>query len=162
MKKLVMWFLVFSVSSSGFTQVKGTLEEKDGKKVLTVWGSHQERGYAHGYLMAESVKSVFDNYLVNYLWMSNALIYVYMRNLFVNHFAIEDKYQTEAEAFNLRREDKEGDKGGYLQGERRRPGRQDTENELFHPQINKQVGAERRGRPGIGGKFSRYAPLHPQ
>jgi|GEM_PF-3391637 len=98
MKKLIMWFLLFSVSSSIFAQVKGTLEEKDGKKVLTVWGTHQERGYAHGYLMAESVKSVFDNYLVNHLCMGIPFYYLYMRSLFVGNFAIEDKYQTEAEA----------------------------------------------------------------
>ena len=35
--------------------VKGRLEVKDGHRVLTVWGTPYERGFAHGYLLAPSI-----------------------------------------------------------------------------------------------------------
>lgn len=39
--------------------LKGRLEERGGRRVLTLWGSPRERGYAHGYLLARDI-----NYLL--------------------------------------------------------------------------------------------------
>ena len=36
-------------------EVKGRLEVQDGHRVLTVWGTPHERGFAHGYLLAPSI-----------------------------------------------------------------------------------------------------------
>ena len=44
-------------------KVNGALAEIEGLSVLRVWGTPQERGYAHGYLMAEQIVSVLDQYL---------------------------------------------------------------------------------------------------
>jgi hypothetical protein len=44
-------------------KVNGTLAEIEGLSVLRVWGTPHERGYAHGYLMAEQIVSVLDEYL---------------------------------------------------------------------------------------------------
>lgn len=41
-------------------KVNGTLAEKDGLPVLTVWGTPEERGYAHGFLLANEIVSLFD------------------------------------------------------------------------------------------------------
>ena len=38
---------------SSKAEVKGTLATIDGLPVLRVWGTPEERGYAHGYLLAE-------------------------------------------------------------------------------------------------------------
>jgi len=48
----------------------GTRQEKNGWTVLSIKGSAQERGYAHGYLMAAELKEIFKmldfNFLNNY------------------------------------------------------------------------------------------------
>lgn len=44
-------------------QLTGRLTQVDGVPVLTLWGSQHERGFAHGYLMAEDIIRLFDGYL---------------------------------------------------------------------------------------------------
>lgn len=44
-------------------QLTGQLTQVDGVPVLTLWGSQHERGFAHGYLMAEDIIRLFDGYL---------------------------------------------------------------------------------------------------
>ncbi len=43
--------------------IKGDLREIDGVSVLRVWGSPVDRGYAHGYLMADKILEVLDGYV---------------------------------------------------------------------------------------------------
>ena len=42
------------------TEIKGTLSEVDGVRVLQVWGTPSERGYAHGYMLAEDIVELVD------------------------------------------------------------------------------------------------------
>lgn len=44
-------------------EINGTLTEIEGMTVLRVWGTPHERGYAHGYLMAEQIAAILDQYL---------------------------------------------------------------------------------------------------
>ena len=44
-------------------KVNGTLSEVDGLRVLRVWGTPEERGFAHGYLLAETIKELANSYL---------------------------------------------------------------------------------------------------
>lgn len=44
--------------------VKGTLETVRGVRVLRVWGSPAEMGYAHGYLLASDLLQTLENHLV--------------------------------------------------------------------------------------------------
>jgi hypothetical protein len=44
-----------ALSSEPSSPITGTLKTVDGIRVLTVWGSNYERGYAHGYLMANDL-----------------------------------------------------------------------------------------------------------
>ncbi len=41
-------------------EVNGTLSTIDHVRVLRVWGTPQERGYAHGHLLAKDIVAVFD------------------------------------------------------------------------------------------------------
>jgi len=41
-------------------EVNGTLSEIEGVRVLRVWGTPQERGFAHGYLLADKIVPLFD------------------------------------------------------------------------------------------------------
>ena len=44
-------------------RVNGTLTEIDGMPVLRVWGTPRERGYAHGFLLAEQIVPLADGFL---------------------------------------------------------------------------------------------------
>ncbi|UCG31711.1 MAG: hypothetical protein JSU68_08580, partial [Phycisphaerales bacterium] len=66
------WFVVLCIglalstavyAGEGKPDVNGTLTEIEGLTVLRVWGTPAERGYAHGYLMAEQIAAVMDQYL---------------------------------------------------------------------------------------------------
>ena|GEM_PF-3343183 len=43
--------------------VNGSLEEVNGVRVLRLWGSRHEMGYAYGFLMANELADVFEQYL---------------------------------------------------------------------------------------------------
>jgi len=45
------------------TKVNGTLSEIDGLPVLRVWGTPKERGFAHGYLLADTIKAMANSFL---------------------------------------------------------------------------------------------------
>lgn len=45
------------------TKVKGILSEIDGLPVLRVWGTPKERGFAHGYLLADTIKTMANSFL---------------------------------------------------------------------------------------------------
>ncbi|MEZ4384829.1 MAG: C45 family peptidase [Nannocystaceae bacterium] len=46
----------------GDTSIHGALRTVDGQRVLHVWGTPREMGYAHGYLLREAILGVVDGY----------------------------------------------------------------------------------------------------
>jgi hypothetical protein len=46
-------------------KVTGSLETIDGVRVLKVWGSPYERGYAHGFLLADDIVALFKSALLD-------------------------------------------------------------------------------------------------
>ena len=46
-------------------KVNGTLSEIDGVRVLRVWGTPEERGFAHGYLLADTTVELAEGFLAN-------------------------------------------------------------------------------------------------
>ena len=67
MKKSLTIILILNINLTILAQINGTLDVIHGKKVLKVWGTHSERGYAHGYLLGEEIKHVFDEYVIDHL-----------------------------------------------------------------------------------------------
>ncbi len=68
-----------------------------GKKILKVWGSHYDRGYAHGYLLGEQIREIAVDYFIGAFLLYSSVTYNYCRNYFDEHFLIEDRYFTEAQ-----------------------------------------------------------------
>ena len=79
-------------------EVNGDTLTIDGKKILKIWGTHQERGYAYGYLLAEEIKQVAEEYVIGFYFQNNAYYYEYCRNYFLANFEVEEKYHTETQA----------------------------------------------------------------
>ena len=85
--------LLFIVSAYS-QDVNGDITTVDDKTILKVWGTHYERGYAHGYLLADRVKAEFDQFMVGSVFGS-AVNYESARQYFVENFAFETKYEDE-------------------------------------------------------------------
>ncbi len=100
MKKLLLiLILLFSISTILSAQtVNGDTLTYDGKKILKIWGTHQERGYAYGFLMGDEIKEIAEDYIIGYVFNNSSYLYENFRSYILEHFAIEGKYHTETDA----------------------------------------------------------------
>ena len=55
--------------------VCGRLSEQDGLRVLELWGAPEEAAYAHGYLLAEDIISMFDEFMFSEAVVPNPAVY---------------------------------------------------------------------------------------
>ncbi|NLW19364.1 MAG: T9SS type A sorting domain-containing protein [Candidatus Cloacimonetes bacterium] len=69
-----------------FAQVNGDLKHIGNKAILHVWGSHYERGHAQGYLIAEPILDVFDEFFWIMFLFSDPVWYQYLKGLYTDHF----------------------------------------------------------------------------
>ena len=95
---LLLLLVLVSHTGTATAEVHGALEVVEGKYVLTVWGTHAERGHAAGFLLGEQAKTVFDEYFIDYFCGGSAGLYNYCRNLFTSSFTVDAEYQAEAAA----------------------------------------------------------------
>lgn len=64
MKKLLFLFVLFLSLQSFSQQVNGLIVSDTGNiTVIKVWGTHYERGFATGYLLAEHIIDLYINYI---------------------------------------------------------------------------------------------------
>ncbi|MEA3445176.1 MAG: T9SS type A sorting domain-containing protein [Bacteroidota bacterium] len=100
MKKMYLLFICFSLLTPQlqFAQtVNGEIiSDQNSLTVLKVWGNHQERGYAYGYLLADKIKDVYEGYLVPQFGngLANAKLMIQQGQV----FNIDQEYITEAQA----------------------------------------------------------------
>ncbi len=98
MKKYIIILLYLLFSFNLFSQtVNGVIEFEDQQfKIVKVWGTHEERGYATGYLLAEGVNDLMENYLMP----AFGSYYDMARNLLLTdaHIKIDSVYIYEAMA----------------------------------------------------------------
>ena len=79
-------------------QVTGKLETVDGLRVLTVWGSDYERGFAHGYLLANEIIDFAGKALVDPLVVASKEVYEQkVRTVVVGAFKFDPRYEQELE-----------------------------------------------------------------
>ncbi len=98
MKLKVLIFLIFIslTLSRGFSIVNGQLSQIGNKYILKVWGTHYERGYAMGYLLAPNIMNVFSNYFYTIVTGANPNTYEYYLNLHRNNFNTDSRFSDEA------------------------------------------------------------------
>jgi hypothetical protein len=96
MRTLATLLLILALATQASAQVNGDLEVIDGKSVLTVWGTHHERGYAQGYLAGDGVKAMFDDYMIGYLCAGSAFMYGLFRGEYVASYTVDADYLDEA------------------------------------------------------------------
>ncbi|MBI5219379.1 MAG: T9SS type A sorting domain-containing protein [Bacteroidia bacterium] len=67
MKKaaFVLWVLILIFKNTYSQNVNGTILSDTGNvSIVKVWGTHQERGYAVGYLLGNKIKAIYTGYIV--------------------------------------------------------------------------------------------------
>ena len=99
MKKLIIIFFIAFIGTNFLISqtVNGDTLTYDGKKILKVWGTHSERGYAYGYLMGNEIKDVAENYVLASVFANSAYVYSFARTYFSDHFSVEENYQEEVQ-----------------------------------------------------------------
>lgn len=92
---LLLGFLLPQTSNSQEIQGEILFDTLDFK-VIRVWGTHSERGYAYGYITGNQINDIFNNY-IKPLFGNN---YNTARNLILadNNFQIDEVYRQEAQA----------------------------------------------------------------
>ena len=76
--------------------VGGRLEYKEGQRILNVWGTHYEMGYAHGWLLGDKIMELLEGYGLQVLMDPVAYETVYLP-LAQYLFTIDPRFQEELE-----------------------------------------------------------------
>ena len=83
MKIITLLFIIIILSVCCIAQVNGIVQDIDGKKVLIIWGTHYERGYAHGYLLGNEIVTIINDYIIDYVCFGSAVAYNSMHGFFM-------------------------------------------------------------------------------
>jgi hypothetical protein len=85
--KLMFIFLAASLVLAPLAaQCNGELTSVGDKYILQVWGSHYERGYAQGYLLAPRIMQVFSSYFFPYVAANSVGRYNNMLDYYFNYY----------------------------------------------------------------------------
>ncbi len=64
-KKILLSALVLTIYLSLNAQVQGVIiSDTNNYKLVKIWGTHEERGYAYGSLLGDDITEIFNNYLI--------------------------------------------------------------------------------------------------
>ncbi len=96
--KLITILLFLSLSHSFSYEINGVKSTVYGIKIIKVWGTHQERGFAYGYLLSEEIQDILTNYLIKEVLYGDLQSYEGFRFNFLQNFDVDEKYQIEAQA----------------------------------------------------------------
>jgi hypothetical protein len=95
-RRILLLFAVFLFCiSSAMPQNGAILLDSLNLKVVKVWGTHQQRGYAYGYLCGTGMTQIIDNYVKPVLGAN----YTAARNIILagTDLEIDTRFQTEAQ-----------------------------------------------------------------
>lgn len=98
MKKIIYLILILLAVGSGLVaQVNGELSQMGNNWILQTWGTHQQRGYAQGYLLSQPIMQIYQNYIFTILAMGNPIVYNSIVSFYLSSFTVEPKYDQEAQ-----------------------------------------------------------------
>jgi Secretion system C-terminal sorting domain len=92
----VMFILLLLTVSLCMGQVNGVRENlEEGRIKVRCWGTHAERGYAQGYLLAEESVQLFEDYVIGYMYNNSAFMYEQSRTIFMANWEVDTEYLEE-------------------------------------------------------------------
>ena len=78
-------------------EVNGTLTEIEDVSILRIWGTSFEKGYAHGYLLAEDIVTMLENFIANSTFGLNAATWENQVIPSIGMFTIVPRFEQELE-----------------------------------------------------------------
>jgi len=96
LKTLFVFALVLLLSGIN-AQVNGELSQTSNKWILKTWGTHQQRGYAQGYLLSQPIMQIMNTYMYQTIAMNNPAVYNNLLDFYQTNFEVESKYQQEVQ-----------------------------------------------------------------
>jgi len=97
-RKVLFPLIVFCLLVSSIqADVNGDTLRVEDKKVLKVWGTHYERGYATGWLMGNEIMEIAVDYVIESVFFNSAALYYSTRAFFDCNYSVEVKYENEAQ-----------------------------------------------------------------
>ncbi len=102
MKKLVLSLMLGFIALNAFSNpvVGGDTTRINGKLVLYLMADHEANGWYYGYLLGDRIMEIMDNYVINHAF-GGAPIYQMAREIFSDHFTVDDKYAVMAQGMIL-------------------------------------------------------------
>ncbi len=91
---LTMIALLLPIRSKAQTPVNGSIEFQGSQRILNLWGTNYEMGYAHGYLLASDIMLMIEKYVFEYMMNSSVSKLNQMSQVAENNF-IWGKYNDE-------------------------------------------------------------------
>ncbi|MCF8295404.1 MAG: T9SS type A sorting domain-containing protein [Bacteroidales bacterium] len=96
-KKLLLFSLILLFGITSRAQINGAIvADTNNIQIIKLWGTHQERGFAYGYLIGNQINTLFNGYLKPQF----GAYYSYARNIIAvgQDIQIDSMYILEAEA----------------------------------------------------------------
>jgi len=65
---LIFILFITCILNTSARNINGkVLSDSTGIKIIKVWGTHEERGFAMGYLLAENIRDIYTGYMLPYM-----------------------------------------------------------------------------------------------
>ncbi len=92
---LLLILLALIITPIKSQEINGEILSEDNNiKIIRVWGTHEERGYATGYLLADNILDLYENFIIPSFGDYMSLARMVISN--PAHFNIPQEYQNEA------------------------------------------------------------------
>ena len=72
---LVIFANGLATESPSLASINGSLRQIGNQQILDLWGSNYEMGYAHGYLMADTIRNLIEEYAIGQIVGGDVSIY---------------------------------------------------------------------------------------
>lgn len=95
--RILLSIILLGLLMPAFAQVNGDLTQFAEKKILRVWGTHYQRGYAQGFYLAPQIKDVFQDFFWTMFCFSNLPYYEMLHGYYSQNFVADTRMNSEAQ-----------------------------------------------------------------
>lgn len=94
--KVIVALMLLVLALPAMAQIHGSLQQIGSSRILQLWGTHYERGYAQGYLLAPEIMTVFNDFYWTMYTYSDPAFYNQLQTFSQQHFNYSQQMYFEA------------------------------------------------------------------
>jgi len=94
--KILVALMLLALCLPAAGQVHGSMQQIGSSRILQLWGTHYERGYAQGYLLAPEIMTVFNDFYWMMYTYSDQAFYNQLQTFSQQHFNYSQQMYFEA------------------------------------------------------------------